>query len=61
MHTWAWRRREGIEERREEKKMDIDIFTHGEEEEEEEKSLVCYEIIDSRLFIGVFYKRIIKY
>jgi hypothetical protein len=32
-----------------------------EEEEEEERSLVCCEIGDSRFFIGVFYRRIIKY
>jgi len=37
------------------------FFTYGEEEEEEERSLVCCEIEDSRLFIGVFNRRIIKY
>jgi hypothetical protein len=39
------------------------FFTYGEEEEEdkEERSLVCCEIGDFRLFIGVFYRRIIKY
>jgi hypothetical protein len=40
-------RREGVEERR--------------EEEEEERRRVCCEIRNSRLFIGVFYRRIIKY
>jgi hypothetical protein len=38
------------------------FFTYGgEEEEEEEKRRVYCEIRDSRLFIGVFYRRIIKY
>jgi hypothetical protein len=36
------------------------FFTYG-VEEEEERSLVCCEIGDSRLLIGVFYRRIIKY
>jgi hypothetical protein len=40
-------KREGVEERR--------------EEEEEERRRVCCEIRNSRLFIGVFYRRIIKY
>jgi hypothetical protein len=40
-------RREGVEERR--------------DEEEEERRRVCCEIRDSRLFIGAFYRRIIKY
>ena len=40
------------------------FFTYGEEEEEEEeeeRSLVHCEIKDSRLFIEVFYRLIIKY
>jgi len=42
------------------------FFTCGEEEEEEdedeeERRQVCCEIRDSRLFIGAFYRRIIKY
>jgi hypothetical protein len=40
------------------------IFTYGEEEEEEEEEerrRVCCEIRDSRLFIGAFYRRLIKY
>jgi len=32
-----------------------------EEEEEEQMSTICCEIRDSKLFIGVFYRRIIKY
>jgi hypothetical protein len=49
------------------KKWILMFFTYRkeEEEEEEERSLVCCEIGDSRLFIGVFYRwfyrRIIKY
>jgi hypothetical protein len=46
--------------RREEKKNKwiLIFFTYGkEEEEEEEKRRVCFEIRDSRLFIGVFYRR----
>jgi hypothetical protein len=46
------------------KKCILMFFTYR-EEEEEERSLVCCEIGDSRLFIGVFYRwfyrRIIKY
>jgi hypothetical protein len=46
------------------KKCILMFFTYM-EEEEEERSLVCCEIGDSRLFIGVFYRwfyrRIIKY
>jgi len=39
------------------------FFTYGEEEEEEEEERrrVCCEIRDSRLFVGAFYRRIIKY
>jgi hypothetical protein len=39
------------------------FFTHGkkEEEEEEEMRRVYCEIRDSRLFIEMFYQRIIKY
>jgi hypothetical protein len=33
------------------------FFTYGEEEEEEERSPVCCEIRDSRLFIGRFTDR----
>jgi hypothetical protein len=36
------------------------FFTYKEEEEEERRR-VCCEIRDSRLLIGVFYQRIIKY
>jgi hypothetical protein len=47
--------------RREEKKNKwiLIFFTYGkkEEEEEEEKRRVCFKIRDSRLFIGVFYRR----
>jgi len=50
------------EKRREEKERDVDFFTYGEEEEEEEeRRSVCCEIRNSRLFIGAFYKQIIKY
>jgi hypothetical protein len=40
------------------------FFTYGEEEEEEEeeeRSPAYCEIIDSRLYIGAFYRRIINY
>jgi hypothetical protein len=49
--------------REEEKEIDIDVFYMGgeEEEEEEERSLVYCEIMDSRFFIGAFYRRIINY
>jgi hypothetical protein len=30
------------------------FFTYEEEEEEEERKSLCYEIRDSRFFIGVF-------
>ena len=45
------------------KKWILDFFTYGEEkeEEEEERSPVCSEIKDSRLFIGAFYQQKIKY
>ena len=36
------------------------FFTYKEEEEEERRR-VCCEIRDSRLLIGAFYQRIIKY
>ena len=52
------------EERREAKERDVNFFTCEEEEEKEEEEegrSVCCEIRDSRLFIGVFYWRIIKY
>jgi hypothetical protein len=51
----------GREEKR--KKWVLMFFTYREEEEEEEeeKSPVSCEIRDSRLFIGAFYRRIIKY
>jgi len=37
------------------------FFTYMEEEEEEERRRVCCEIGNSRLLIGAFYQRIIKY
>jgi hypothetical protein len=37
------------------------FFTYGEEEEEEQMSPGCCEIRNSKLFIGAFYRRIIKY
>jgi len=36
-HTWAWRRREVVEERREEKQMDTDIFLHMGEKKKKKK------------------------
>ena len=47
--------------RREEKrkKWILMFFTYG--KEEEQRSPVCYEIKNSRLFIEAFYRRIIKY
>jgi hypothetical protein len=53
-HTCTWRRREGVEERRERKKQStLAFFT---EEEEKKKRRVCYEMRDSNLLIGVFYR-----
>jgi hypothetical protein len=48
--------------RREEKrkKWILMFFTYGEEEKEEERSPVYCEIIDSKLYIGAFYRRIIN-
>jgi len=48
-------KREGVEERREEKrnKWILMFFTYG--EDEEKRSPVCSEIRDSRLLIGEFY------
>jgi len=43
------------------KKWILMFFTYGGKEEEEEGIRVCCEIRDSRLFIGAFYRWIIKY
>jgi hypothetical protein len=43
------------------KKWILMFFTYGEEEEKKERSFICCEIRDSRLFIEAFCRRIIKY
>jgi hypothetical protein len=60
------RRREGVEREEKKKKWKLMFFTYRKEEEEkeeeeEERIWGCCEIRDSKLFIGAFYQRLIKY
>jgi hypothetical protein len=54
-HTCKWRRRE------EKERNGCWCFYKKGREKKKKKRCVCYEMRDSGLFIGVFYRRIIKY
>jgi hypothetical protein len=55
-HTCTWRRREEKELRREEKEKKKHIGVFYKRGREKKKRRVCYEMRDSDLLIGVFYR-----